>query len=248
MMMSEQIGELAAALAKAQGEFQTVAFDSTNPHFRNRYASLAAFESSIRPVLSKYNLSYVQLPDSTSGTHQLTTTLMHSSGQWIQSTLGLMLSKQDMQGLGSAITYARRYALASMVGLSADEDDDAQKAVAPAPQKQVPPAWASEPDPVPRPPAKHPQKKTQQATGWQDYTIKFGKHTGKTLEQIGVHQAVQYLEWLEGQAKQSGKGMTPSAEEFKKYLGLYQQHLVEQAELLPLDQPPSFDPKDELPF
>jgi hypothetical protein len=258
MTQSTEIGELAAALAKAQGEFQTVAYDSTNPHFRNRYASLAAFESSIRPVLSRHGLSYAQLPDSADGQYRLYTRLMHSSGQWLQRSIGLMLQKQDMQGLGSAITYARRYALAAIVGLSADEDDDAEQAIA-KPKIAKPqaasvtqaPEWANEPDPAPRPPAKRAQPNRPAATtasGWQDYVIRFGKHTGRTLEQIGVHQAVQYLEWLEGQAKQSGKGLTTSAEEFKKHLSDWQRHLTEQVELMPLDQPPKFDPTDEIPF
>lgn len=127
-MKSEQINELGAALAKAQGEIEAATKNAQNPHFRNTYADLAAVWDACRAPLSKNGLSVIQTVETDEDGFCLVTTLCHSSGQWIDSRMHLLLTKQDMQGLGSAITYARRYSLASIVGI-AQEEDDAEGAV-----------------------------------------------------------------------------------------------------------------------
>jgi hypothetical protein len=124
MIESPQINELAAALAKAQGEMRGAAKDSTNPHFHSQYADLASVWDACRGPLSRNGLSVVQCAGKIDGNNLLMTTiLLHSSGQSITSELSLPVSKLDAQGVGSAITYARRYSLAAMVGIAADDDD-----------------------------------------------------------------------------------------------------------------------------
>lgn len=129
--MSEQsadIGELAAALAVAQGEITGALKDSANPFFKSKYADLASVWDACRTSLSKNGLAVIQVAStSDTGAAVITTTLAHKSGQWIRGTLAMMPVKADPQGMGSALTYARRYALAAMVGV-AQVDDDANNA------------------------------------------------------------------------------------------------------------------------
>lgn len=129
MNKSEQINELATALAKAQGAVRPAIKDSTNPHFKSRYADLAAVWDACREALSAHGLSVAQLVVDADQGIGVETVLMHASGQWLSSTFSMPVSKNDAQGVGSAVTYARRYALAAMVGV-APEDDDGNAAVA----------------------------------------------------------------------------------------------------------------------
>jgi hypothetical protein len=129
MDRSEQLGELFSALAKAQSELLAVPFDSKNPHFGNEFASLAAIQDATKPVLAKNGLAVSQILDSTPEGFVLHTLLGHSSGQHVTSTIRLVLAKNDMQALGSATTYAKRYAWQALVGVSGDQDDDAEAAV-----------------------------------------------------------------------------------------------------------------------
>jgi len=124
----EVINELAEALSKAQGEMENAVKDSTNPFFKSHYADLASVILAIKIPLSKNGLSYVQLVKTDNGITSVETILMHRSGQSISASMIAKPAKDDMQSLGSAITYARRYSLQAMVGLSA-EDDDGEKAI-----------------------------------------------------------------------------------------------------------------------
>jgi len=121
---------LAPALASAQGELENAAKASQNPHFRSKYADLAEIINTVRPVLSKHGLSFVQSPSYVDGIVTVETVLLHTSGQWVAGSLAVPVTKQDAQGVGSAITYARRYSLAAIVGI-AQEDDDGNAAVGP---------------------------------------------------------------------------------------------------------------------
>ena len=136
-MQSEVLGQLAAALALAQGEIaQGPLKSSSNPFFKSTYADLASVVEAIRIPLSKNGLAYVQrmLP-SAGESVQVETVLMHASGEWISGTVALPVSKKDAQGVGSAITYARRYGLSAIVGV-APEDDDGNAAAQAAPESQ----------------------------------------------------------------------------------------------------------------
>jgi hypothetical protein len=134
---SENIGELAAALAKAQGEVGTVTKDSANPFYKNSYASLAAVWEATRPILSKHQLSVVQMPSSDERGYYVETQLMHSSGQWIRSRTYMKPAKDDPQGIGSLISYARRYALQAVTMICPDDDDGEAAMGRNAPQKPV---------------------------------------------------------------------------------------------------------------
>lgn len=132
MQTSESITDLAMALAKAQALIKPASKDATNPHFKSRYADLPAVWEVCRKPLTDNGLSVVQMPvDAGEGRVGLTSVLMHSSGQYISSTVSTKLTQDSAQGLGSALTYLRRYALAALVGIVADEDDDGNAASAP---------------------------------------------------------------------------------------------------------------------
>lgn len=130
MLKSEQINELAAALAKAQGQIEGAKKSSSNPFFKSKYADLAECWNTCREALTANEISVIQMPEeiNENGRLNITTMLAHSSGQYISSTLTMTVTKLDPQAIGSAITYGRRYALAAMVGL-AQEDDDGEKAM-----------------------------------------------------------------------------------------------------------------------
>lgn len=131
MLKSEQVNELAAALAKAQGQLEGAKKSSSNPFFKSKYADLAECWNTCREALTANEISVIQMPEeiNENGRLNITTMLAHSSGQYISSTLTMTVTKLDPQAIGSAITYGRRYALAAMVGL-AQEDDDGEKAMA----------------------------------------------------------------------------------------------------------------------
>jgi ERF superfamily len=129
MQTSEQINELATALAKAQGEITGALKDSLNPAFKrpgqdgSKYADLASCWDACRAPLSKNGLSVVQGTQVTDGNLYLMTRLLHSSGQWMGSMTPVTPKDDSPQGMGSALTYARRYALTAMVGIAQIDDD-----------------------------------------------------------------------------------------------------------------------------
>lgn len=124
MKTSESIASLAAAMAKAQATIDGAKKDSANPHFKSKYADLASVWDACRAALTANGLSVVQAPGPCVDNRlEMTTMLLHSSGEWISETLTIPLAKVDAQGYGSATTYARRYALAAMVGVAPEDDD-----------------------------------------------------------------------------------------------------------------------------
>lgn len=136
MNKSESIKELAIALCKFQGAVEKIKKTTTNPFFKSKYANLADILDIIRQPLFENGLSFVQFPK---GNHELETMLMHTSGEWMSETYEMTPTKNDPQGLGSVITYQRRYALGAILGLNIDEDDDGNKASEPTKEKQVEP-------------------------------------------------------------------------------------------------------------
>jgi hypothetical protein len=161
MPTSPTIAALAAALVKAQSALSGAKKDSTNPHFKTAYADLASVWDACRAPLANAGLSVVQLVSSEATHAIIETILAHSSGEWVSSTLAVPLTKADAQGLGSAITYGRRYALAAIVGVC-PADDDGEAAVARPTQRTVQPTQrAQEPDDVPM---KHPTDKFRKPT------------------------------------------------------------------------------------
>lgn len=137
MQKSDSIGALAAALAKAQSKMTFAAKDSLNPHFKNRYADLAAVLDAVRGPLTANGLAVVQLVAEAERGAALETVLMHESGEWISALYSLPVSKEDAQGYGSALTYARRYALAAICGIAQDDDDGEGARKAPPDARQA---------------------------------------------------------------------------------------------------------------
>jgi len=136
-----------ADLIAAQGACDPVLKDATNPHFRSKYASLSSCVDACKEAFHRHNFALLQSNGHDEYGQFVQTTLLHTTGAQWGSVVYLVLSKQDMQGLGSAITYARRYGLLGMVGL-APEDDDGNAASAPA-------------KPQPKPAPQAPQSSTQ---------------------------------------------------------------------------------------
>lgn len=137
---SEQVVELFKALHAAQGQLTGVKRDSVNPHFRNRYASLESVIEAAKGALQANGLAFTQAPGRMiDGAVEVTTMLMHTSGQWLRSTLHVPLAKTDPQGVGSAITYGSRYSLMAALGLP-PVDDDAEAAVGRGPAQPAPAA------------------------------------------------------------------------------------------------------------
>lgn len=126
MTMTENIADLAAALAKAQSAIKGAAKDKANPYFKSRYADLASVWDACRKALTDNGLSVVQLPALSDAGVSVTTILMHASGQYIESELSSPVKEIAPQPIGSVITYLRRYALAAIAGVAPDDDDDAE--------------------------------------------------------------------------------------------------------------------------
>jgi len=124
MQRSESIKELATALCKAQNEMMGAAKDATNPFFKSKYSDLASVVRAVKQPFADNGLSYSQFPIFDDGRAGVETILMHTSGEFMSSVLVLpMANKQDPQSTGSAITYARRYALQAIAGIPSEDDD-----------------------------------------------------------------------------------------------------------------------------
>lgn len=130
MAATTDTGGLLAAMLAVQGEAPTLQKTATNPHYKSKYAPLDTIVETIGPILHRHGLVWSSLPVSDEhGNPALTYRLSHAaSKESMEGTMPLLLSKQDAQGQGSAITYARRYALCAVLNLVADDDDDGQRA------------------------------------------------------------------------------------------------------------------------
>ncbi len=133
MQKSESLKNIAAALITFHAKMETVKKDSTNPFFKSKYASLSNILEAIKTPLEESGLTFSQLP---MGENSLSTIIIHAgSGEYLCADYNMKPAKDDPQGRGSAITYQRRYALASILGLNIDEDDDGNQASKPGAEK-----------------------------------------------------------------------------------------------------------------
>lgn len=202
MTQSTEVKELFTALNKAQAEIKGALKDSSNPFFKSKYADLESVWEACRPSLSKHGLSVIQTTDFLQDAGIcIVTTLGHSSGQWIKGTLPIMAKAQDPQGIGSAITYARRYALAAIVGI-VQVDDDGESAM----ERGTRPIRADQPtandgnlDPT-------------------HYKVSFGKWAQRSLEEIhknhGSDAIADYIDYIKDSAKKKNQVPTGPAAEF----------------------------------
>lgn len=137
MVTSESIGQIASALAKFNVQLESISKDKTNPFFKSAYLSLDMILNTVRPLLAEQGLSILQFPSGNSKQVGMVTILLHESGEFIQSTvITTATAKNDIQNLGSCISYLKRYSVSAMLGISADEDDDGNVASGKTPPKK----------------------------------------------------------------------------------------------------------------
>jgi len=146
MNKSESIKELATALNKAQAEMSGAQKKSKNPFFNSSFANLEEVINCVKTPFMNNGLSYMQFPVAEQGRAGVETIIMHDSGEWISNTLLLTCAKDDPQGMGSAITYARRYSLQAAAGVPS-EDDDGNRANGNKPL----PTYTPQPQPIQKP-------------------------------------------------------------------------------------------------
>lgn len=126
---SQSLGALAKALALVQAEMKPAPKTSTNPFFKSHYADLTSCLETALPVLSKHGLSVSQTTTvEDSNTTLLVTMLLHESGEWIRGFYPILSKDNSPQAIGSAVSYAKRYAFCAIIGLASGDDDDAETA------------------------------------------------------------------------------------------------------------------------
>jgi len=123
MEFSATFDKLAKALILAQGNMGPVQKSNTNPAFKTQYAGLDGVINAVKPALQSQGIALIQSCGSDGTNVSVETMLLHESGEWMRSTLMLKPVKPDPQGIGSALTYARRYALMAMCGVAPEDDD-----------------------------------------------------------------------------------------------------------------------------
>jgi hypothetical protein len=165
------------AFIKAQSEIHNAQTDSYNPGFKSRYASLESVLDAVKPTLNKYGIAILQPMIIENEKAFIVTKLIHESGELIESKTPIIFDKQTAQAMGSGISYARRYALASLVCIGGD-DDDGNAATESKPQ-------GSPQEPKAKPAAKPLAKATQSGSNG-DFVIKFGPDKGKSLGELGA--------------------------------------------------------------
>jgi len=135
MISSETIRAIAPSLIKAQSRMQGISKEGNNPAFKSKYVTLDSILDALRPILTASDLMLTQGTINTSVTDGKITAItvesriIHASGEWISATTTIPVTKPDAHGLGSALTYGRRYSVSALLAISADEDDDANGAV-----------------------------------------------------------------------------------------------------------------------
>ena len=163
---SKSLGKFAEALAKAQGQITGAAKDAINPFFKSRYADLASIMDACRKPLSENGIAIIQRARTTENGIEVETILIHSSGEEISETLALPVSKFDAQGIGSAITYARRYGLSALVGVCPDDDDGNAATAAAQRRMQSTPDAKSSSAPVGPPPESRRELSSADKIAW----------------------------------------------------------------------------------
>jgi hypothetical protein len=131
---SQSIKEIAKALGQFQEDVESVKKDGINPYFKSKYATLENVLNTIKKPLADQGLSFSQFP---TGENELTTILIHTSGEFLQATCQMNVKDPTPQAQGSAITYMRRYAISSILGIATEDDDDGNVASAPKKVEKV---------------------------------------------------------------------------------------------------------------
>lgn len=216
-LQSEQTNDLVSALVKASAEIKTAKKDAENPFFKSRYSDLPSIVEACKSALLKNNLVVTQSTTLVNGVTALVTTLHHTSGQWIRGYYPVTAVKADPQAMGSAITYARRYALSAIVGVVSEDDDDGESAmgrsVYPAPKRN----YLECIEPVSRintqGNSEEPIKAPASADGsidWKSVKIHFGKNKDMAL---GTLTPRSLSWWIREWTPQPFKGKTSPQDE-----------------------------------
>jgi hypothetical protein len=191
--MSEKIDQIAVALNKLQSLNLVVEKTEENPHYKSKFANLEGHWHSLRKPMTELGLSVMQLPSNVNGLPSLTTIIMHTSGQFIESTAVMSVVGNDPQKQVAAITYMRRASLSGAMGTVAIEDDDGNHASG---------------------------KITQLPNNPSNYVITFGRYKGKTIGELSRADIESFYNWLKSSAMD--KPLTGGAKEFvimtEKYL------------------------------
>lgn len=203
---SEQCAELFGALARAQGMMGRAFKDANNPAFRTKYTSLASVLEAILPAFNSAGLCVLQHPVLSEDVVHMTTLITHESGQWMRSLCSMPVAgKRDAHAVGSAISYLRRYTLASICGVI-QSDDDGNDAAGAAPQPKAPAApapvrFTAAPAPAPVEQAQLTDEQLAAAIAPVDYGLLKAYcawHGKGSPSELQVHQQQQMLSWLKG--------------------------------------------------
>ena len=214
--------DLAKALLAFHQDPPHISLDSQNPHFHSRFASLAGVMKSVRAPLAAVGVVVVQEPCALdSGMPALRTTLLHESGDQMVSVMPLAVEKPGPQAQGSALTYARRFAVLAVLGLVGDDDDDANNAE---------PAKAA----VPAPPPRNKEASSPSPPAGAATSLSFGKHKGIPLDQVPS----AYLEWVRDT-------MEPKTSKMEAEQQMVAAFLSGEA---PDPDPPSLPMDEDIPF
>jgi hypothetical protein len=227
MKTSESVSNIFKSIIQAQSEFTPAVKDATNPHFRSKYANFDSIVDTIRPVLAKNGLAFMQPTVDIDGKLFIKTRIIHGSGEWIESSYPVNPVKNDPQGYGSALTYARRYSLSSILGITSDEDDDGNKSSHPPdgnkvykPQQKPP----GEQKTITPPKEIGPVKEVPPNLALSVYVMKSGKYCGRTLESLTQHDLKLFIAYCAAHVVESGKDLPAKAQEdekaIKQYLGI----------------------------
>ena len=226
-MNEEKEKKLLASLALAQKELENPTANQINPHYKSSYADLSEVLEKIREVFPKHGLSFCQLIQSEGDDYFLKTLLLHESGEQLESKFKLLIDKKSMQELGKAITYARRYSLASMAGLAQKDDDGEpsrlEREVVTVPDNSVKNNFNS-----------------RHSLNLIEYTYPFGKLKGKKFKDIGRVDLTNAHRWLCDTDKDKFQDLISKIESYLKQ--------IEQIENQDLPPIPEFDPNEQIPF
>ena len=235
MKTSDQIGDLAKALSLAQGKMSHAIKDSTNPFYKSKYADLESVIDAAKKPLEENGLSVSQGGDYKYDQWVIVTKLSHSSGQWIETYCPILANKQDAQGFGSGITYARRYAYAAIIGISQSDDDGAlavqsthkETIKSPSQQKQIEEKKA-------------PINYAQQSADPGAYVIPLGKEIkGMTLRMVDDKKLQGLADWLTNKAKSEGKEVDGSGKLYIEKMNEWFSYKNKNT-----NEPPDFDMND----
>ena len=225
--MSKSISALTTALSVAQGQMKPAEKGSVNPHFKSKYADLASIIDSAKESLAKNGLSICQSPSGNPPYVKITTILMHKSGEWISGELTMKANSDTPQNMGAAITYAKRYALAAMLNIPAEEDDDGNAASAPSssPRQSALPVSSSD----------NPG----------DVQVPYGKNAGKKISEISPQDQMNDLKYWNDREAKEGKPLGGKVAQYRDALRAYLEVPAPAARQPQFDDIPNFD---DIPF